>query len=65
MCQASPPHPVVVNVPGPGRALDVHDDPRHRLLQLHHDDGAEVAALVPVGVEVSWEPSEGCVANLG
>jgi hypothetical protein len=37
---------------GPGGAFDVDEDAGGRLLQLDHDDGLQVAQLVPVREEV-------------
>ena len=64
MCQSPPPHPVMVDVLGPDRALDVHQDPGLGALELHHHDGGEVAALVPVREVVAGEPAEWSVGHL-
>ena len=50
--------------PNTDRALYVHEDPWFGTLELHHHDGAEVAALVAVGVVVAGEPAERRVRHL-
>jgi hypothetical protein len=46
----------MVDVPGPGGALQVHEDGGGGVLQLHHHHGREVAPLVPRhGVQVDSE----------
>ena len=64
MRQPPPLEPVVLDVLGPDRALDVHQDPRLRALELHHHDGGEVAALVPVREVVTGEAAEGSIRHL-
>jgi len=58
VCETSPLDPVVLDVGRPHRALYVHEHPRLGALELHHHDGAEVAALVAVRVVVAGEPAE-------
>ena len=50
--------------PNTHRALYVHEDPWLGTLELHHHDGAEVAALVAVRVVVAGEPAERRVRHL-
>ena len=50
--------------PNTDRALNVHEHPRLGTLELHHHDGAEVAALVAVRVVVAGEPAERRVRHL-
>ena len=54
----------MVDILGPDRALDVHQDAGLRALELHHHDGGEVAALVPVREVVAREPAEWSVGHL-
>ena len=63
VCESSTFEPAVLYVGGPGGALDIHENARHGVLQLDHDDGAEVTALVAVGVEVAGEATEGDVGD--
>ena len=63
MCESPPLESVVLNVLGPDRALQVHQHAGLWLVQLDHHDGTEVASLVPVGVEVAREASEGSVGD--
>jgi len=55
--RASPSFPVMLNSFGPSCAFNIDEDTRGWVLQLHHDDGLEVAELVPVGEEVPGEAS--------
>ena len=64
MCQPSPFHPVMLDIPCPSCTLNIHDDPWLRVLQLHHNDRTEVPTLVPVRVKVSGEASVWSVGNL-
>ena len=54
----------MLDVLGPDRALDVHQDPGLGTLQLDHHDGTQVASLVPVRVVVAGEASEWGVGHL-
>ena len=64
VCQSSSLYPVVLDILGPHGALDVHQDPGLRALELHHHDGGEVAALVPVREVVAREAAERSVGHL-
>ena len=64
MCQSPPLDPVVLDVLGPDRALNVHQDAGLRALELHHHDGGEVPALVPVREVVAREAAERSVGHL-
>ena len=63
MCEAPPLQSVVLDVLGPDCALQVHQDSRLRLVELDHDDGTEVASLVPVWIEIAREAPERCVGD--
>ena len=53
----------MLDVPGPGLAPDLDDDPRRDVPQLDPDDGREVVHLVEVGIVVSREPLPRCVGD--
>ena len=54
----------MLDVLGPHGALNVHQDPRLGALELHHHDGGEVAALVPVWEVLTREAAEWSVGHL-
>ncbi len=54
---------IMFHSPGPGCALDVNEHPGFGILELHHDDGLQVAQLVPVREEVCWESSPRCIRH--
>ena len=64
MCQSPSLYPVVLDVLGPDGALDVHQDPGLGALELHHHDGGEVAALVPVWEVIAREPAKWSIGHL-
>ena len=45
----------MLDIPGPGLAPDLDDDPRRDVPQLDPDYGGEVVHLVQVGIVVTWE----------
>ena len=54
----------MLDILGPDGALDVHQDPGLGALELHHHDGGEVAALVPVWEVIAREAAERSVCHL-
>ena len=54
----------MLDILSPDCALNVHQNPWFRTLQLNHHYGLQVSSLVGVGVEISREASEWCVAHL-
>ena len=57
--QASFSFAVVFDALGPSPALNVDEDTGCRVLQLNHDNGLEVAQLVPVWEEIGRKSSPG------
>ena len=53
----------MLDIPGPGLAPDLYDDPRRDVPQLDPDDGGEVVHLVEVGVVVAREALPGGVGH--
>lgn len=64
MCQPPPFDSVMLDILRPNCALDVHQNPWFRTLQLDHHYGTEVASLVSVRVVVAGESSEWGVRHL-